>query len=152
MRHEQDNRPLVTRLSGVWPQVLCAALGFGAGLVNGLLGAAGGILLVTVLPWLPAPSFFCTAGEGVYRPLGRYLDRKDIFATALAVMLPVSAVSFLRYWLGGIRPDPAELAMLLLPAALGGLAGAWLLERISPRTLRLLFAGLVAVSGVRMLF
>ena len=152
MRHEQDNRPLVTRLSGVWPLVLCAALGFGAGLVNGLLGAAGGILLVTVLPWLPTPSFFCTAGEGVYRPLGRYLDRKDIFATALAVMLPVSAVSFLRYWLGGIRPDPAELAMLLLPATLGGLAGAWLLERISPRMLRLLFAGLVAISGVRMLF
>ena len=152
MSIKQDNRSMSARLSGLWPQVLCAALGFGAGLVNGLLGAAGGILLVTVLPCLPVPPFLCKTGEGVYRPLGRYLDGKDIFATALAVMLPVSAVSFLRYWLGGIRPDPAELTLLLLPAALGGLAGAWLLERISPRMLRLLFAGLVAVSGVRMLF
>lgn len=36
--------------------LLWAAVGLGAGFINGLLGAAGGILLVTALPYLPTPS------------------------------------------------------------------------------------------------
>lgn len=131
--------------------VLCGALGFGAGLLNGLLGAAGGILLVSLLPYLPAPVYPSVGSDSQRQPLGRYLDSRDIFAVALAVMLPVSAVSFVRYWLSGIRPEPSLLALILLPAALGGLLGARLLERLSPHMLRLIFALLIALSGIRML-
>ena len=47
---------------------------------------------------------------------------------------------------------PRSLLPLLLPAAAGGLLGAFLLERTSPRRLRRLFAAVILVSGIRMLF
>ena len=53
-------------------------LGFFAGLLNGLLGAGGGIILV----------------RGAEKVLGReYHDGRDIFANVLCVMLPLSDVS-----------------------------------------------------------
>ncbi|UKI12531.1 MAG: hypothetical protein L6V84_07565 [Oscillospiraceae bacterium] len=92
----------------------------GAGFINGLLGAAGGILLVTALPYLPTPSLL-SVGANPYGQAGA--DRRDLFASALAVMLPVSAVSALRYRLAGVDPLPRSLLPLLLPAAAGGTAG-----------------------------
>lgn len=128
--------------------ILLALTGIGAGLLNGLLGAAGGILLVAVLPRLTPPA-------KLYPPsvrLGLYHERRDILATALTVMLPVSAVSGIFYWLNGIRPSSALLLLLILPAAAGGLLGARLLGKLPDRVLRKLFAALVVVSGIRMLF
>ena len=113
------------------------------------LGAAGGILLVTALPYLPTPSLL-SVGANPYGQAGA--DRRDLFASALAVMLPVSAVSALRYRLAGVDPLPRSLLPRLLPAAAGGLLGAFLLERTSPRRLRRLFAAVILVSGIRMLF
>ena len=126
-----------------------AAVGLGAGFINGLLGAAGGILLVTALPYLPTPSLL-SVGANPYGQAGA--DRRDLFASALAVMLPVSAVSALRYRLAGVDPLPRSLLPLLLPAAAGGLLGAFLLERTSPRRLRRLFAAVILVSRIRVLF
>lgn len=129
--------------------LLWVAVGLGAGFINGLLGAAGGILLVSLVPLLPAPT---RLSIGV-NPYGQTCaDRRDLFATALAVMLPVSAISALRYWQAGIRPDASFLPALILPAAAGGFFGAFLLERTSPRLLRLLFAAVILISGIRMLF
>lgn len=128
--------------------ILLALTGIGAGLLNGLLGAAGGILLVAVLPRLTPPA-------KLYPPsvrLGLYHERRDILATALTVMLPISAVSGIFYWLNGIRPSSALLLLLILPAAAGGLLGARLLGKLPDRVLRKLFAALVVVSGIRMLF
>ena len=91
--------------------ILLALTGIGAGLLNGLLGAAGGILLVAVLPRLTPPA-------KLYPPsvrLGLYHERRDILATALTVMLPVSAVSGIFYWLNGIRPSPTLLLLLIQP-------------------------------------
>ena len=140
--------------------LLCACAGVGAGLLNGLLGAAGGILLVTVLPHLtlPAPLLArrdMTADKTGRRPRLRPRlrpERRDTFALALTVMLPVSAISLWRYISGGLLPDGAQLWWLILPAAAGGLLGAWLLDRLSPKKLRLLFALLIMVSGLRMMF
>lgn len=128
--------------------LLLALTGMGAGLLNGLLGAAGGILLVAVLPHLTPPA--C-----LYPPtvkLGLYHERRDILATALTVMLPVSGVSGIFYWLNGICPSPTLLLLLILPAAAGGLLGAKLLGRLPDRVLKKLFAALVVISGIRMLF
>lgn len=124
------------------PFILLSLAGFAAGLLNGLLGAAGGILLVAVLPRLALPSS--------YAPLHPQ-DRRDTLATALSVMLPVSAVSGLFYWLGGIRPSPALLLSLVLPAAAGGLLGAKLLSKIPAHLLRKIFAAVVVIAGIRML-
>lgn len=139
-----SSRPVGRALS--W--VLCALVGLGAGLLNGLLGAAGGILLVAALPRItpPAPLY------PPVLPLGVYHERRDVLATALAVMLPVSAVSGLFYWVGGIRPSPILLLSLVIPAAAGGLLGAKLLAKIPNRLLKKIFAAVVVIAGLRMLF
>lgn len=146
MIHRLSQPPTDRPRSGVrW--FLCALAGAGAGLLNGLLGAAGGILLVYVLPRLTPPTTLSPDG----RPIGEICERRDILATALSVMLPVSAVSWFFYWLGGVRSTPSLLPALLLPAAAGGLLGALLLGRLPDRLLRRLFAALVVASGLRML-
>ena len=121
-------------------------LGAAAGLFNGLLGAAGGILLALFLPHMALPSVLMGKGE-----VTTLEDRRDVLATSMAVMLPVSAVSGIFYLLRGIRPSPALLLSLILPSALGGLLGAILLGRLPDRIIRKIFALLVAVAGVRML-
>ena len=151
--HEVSEKPQGTSRSGggsgrmVW--LLWAIVGLAAGFINGLLGAAGGILLVSALPHLPVPTRL-SVGMNPFGQAGA--DRRDLFASALAVMLPVSAVSAFRYWQAGFHPAPSFLLPLLAPAAAGGVLGAYLLERTSPRFLRRLFAVVILVSGVRMLF
>ena len=137
-----------TRRPPALPWTLCALMGLGAGLLNGLLGAAGGILLVALLPRVTPPVPLYPPA----RPLGDLHERRDVLATALAVMLPVSAVSGMFYWLGGIRPSPTRLLSLILPAAAGGLLGAKLLAKIPNDLLKKIFAAVVVIAGLRMLF
>jgi uncharacterized membrane protein YfcA len=138
--------PAVTRARHPLSWLLCILTGFFAGLLNGLLGAAGGILLVAALPTLPLPTSLLPHGL-----LGRW-EKRDVLATALSVMLPVSAFSLLLYGMDGHLPYPAVLLSLLFPAALGGWLGARLLGRLSDRFIKKLFAAVVVVAGVRMLF
>jgi uncharacterized membrane protein YfcA len=107
------------------------ALGGVAGFLNGLLGAGGGILVVTGLGHL------CPDAP----------DPRSCYASAVAVMLPLSTLSLLRYARAGHLP-PFPLLSLLLPAALGGALGALLLRRLSPHALARLFSVLVLTSGV----
>ena len=141
MEKDRDGAVLRTVTVGV--------IGFCAGVINGLLGAAGGILLVYTFPLLlrkhtPLPVPFC----GATTPP---MERRDRLATSLAVMLPVTVVSFVSYWISGVTPDLSSLALLILPAMLGGVCGAWLLGRIRADFLKRMFALVVIVSGIRML-
>ena len=120
-------------------------LGFSAGVINGLLGAAGGILLVSVLPYLSPPSTF-------QMPRSCLEDSKDVMVTSLCVMLPITVVSAVLYWLRGNPIDLHLSAVIALPAAAGGLLGAYFLGKIPRGLLRKLFGLLVAVSGVRLLW
>lgn len=111
-------------------------LGFGAGLINGLLGAGGGILLV----------------KGAQRILPReYREGRDVFANALCVMLPLSAVSAIAYVLRG-SVHGLEFAPFILPALIGGIGGGLLLSIIDTGLLRLIFSALVVWSGITMIF
>ncbi|MBQ8398324.1 MAG: sulfite exporter TauE/SafE family protein [Clostridia bacterium] len=109
--------------------------GVGAGFINGLLGAGGGVVLVFVLA----------------AALGHEADGRDVYATALAVTLPVTLFSVWRY-AGAGTLDVTGFARFLLPAVLGGAAGGWLLDRIDVRVTKRIFAGIVIVSGLSMLF
>lgn len=112
-----------------------AAAGFVAGLINGLLGAGGGIIVVFALSWL----------------LSRQLDDgRDAFSNALAVMLPLSVISAVGYALRGVVQEE-KLAILVIPAVLGGLIGGILLYRIETRWVRVLFSAIVVWSGISML-
>lgn len=111
-------------------------LGFGAGLINGLLGAGGGILLV----------------KGAQRILPReYREGRDVFVNALCVMLPLSAVSAIAYVLRG-SVHGLDFAPFILPALIGGIGGGLLLSIIDTGLLRLIFSALVVWSGITMIF
>ncbi len=103
-----------------------------AGLVNGLLGAGGGIIAVFALRLAMAESG---------------AEEKDIFANALCVMLPLSAVSAFVYAASG-NLTTRGMGVYILPAVLGGVLGAFILGRMRPRGLRRLFGALVIYSGI----
>ena len=113
---------LITLLSGIL-----------AGMLNGFLGSGGGIILIFIM--------------GVLMP-----DRepKDVFATAVLSILPMSAVSAYFYHRGG-----GALAMEYAPyyasALFGGLLGAVLLDKISTTLLKTVFAALMLIAGFRAL-
>ncbi len=122
-------------MSGVMLIIFAALTGLLSGFVNGLLGAGGGIIAV----W------------GLGRMLrGSAAERRDIFANALAVMLPLSAVSAINYSLRGLE-DSRELGILVLPAVAGGICGALILDRISADWLKLIFSVIIIYSGITML-
>lgn len=102
------------------------------GLLNGLLGAGGGIVAL----W----SLSKALGEQVE-------DGRDLFANALCVTLPISAVSCLVYALrGSLSTD--GIGLYILPAILGGAAGGALLGKLRLGAVRTLFSVLVVVSGI----
>lgn len=112
------------------------AVGASAGFLNGLLGAGGGILLVYALSALNPDK----SPDGV----------RNNFAATIASVLPVTVLSAVLYAVDG-RMDLAAVSPLVLPALLGGFAGAWLLGRINTTLLKKLFAALVIYSGISML-
>lgn len=99
------------------------------GFLNGLLGTGGGILAVQQLK-------------------ARGCSPQEAHATALGLMLPLSALSLGAYWIQG-QGAPLEAWPLFVPALLGAVGGGWLLRRLSPQKLRLLFALLLLFSGLR---
>lgn len=108
------------------------AIGLCAGLLNGLLGAGGGILIVFGLRKLLK---------------GCLKEPRSIYPTAIAVMLPLSLLSVWQYARAGSL-ELARLGWLILPAIAGGAIGALLLRRLSVKVLSRLFAAVVLISGL----
>lgn len=105
--------------------------GFAVGLINGLLGAGGGLLAVPLL-----------------RSSG--LDTKAAHANSVATILPICVFSAGNYLLAG-RVEIPQIFPYLLWGLLGAVAGALLLPKIPQNILRRLFAGFVLWAGVRLL-
>lgn len=108
----------------------CGVIGALAGLANGLFGAGGGLFLVPLLSgWADLP-------------------QKKAFATSVAVVLPLSVVSAVVYFLHG------ELSLqAALPYVAGGAVGGFLSGRVFRRVplvwLRRAFGVLILYGGVR---
>jgi len=109
-----------------------AGAGLLAGIANGLLGAGGGIIAVFAL------AHFLRSGE---------YERRDLYANALCVMLPISAVSCLRYAAAGHLVTEG-FGVYALPAVAGGVVGGILLGRLRASALKRLFGLLVIYSGI----
>ena len=111
--------------------LLTAGAGLTIGLVNGLLGAGGGMIAVPLL-----------------KKLG--LEQKAAHANAVAIILPISVFSAVLY----IIKDYVTLnqALVYMPTGvLGSVAGTFLLKKISPLWLARIFGGFMIYAGVRLL-
>lgn len=117
--------------------LLLALCGLAAGLINGLLGAGSGILIAYALSAL-SPDL--------------RQDNRDLLANTTAIILPLSLVSAVSYFRSGLLTADTPLTRYLLPGILGGLVGAWLLDKLPQSTIRRLFGSIVLLSGMIMLF
>lgn len=110
-----------------------ALAGGAAGLVNGFFGGGGGMVLVPLL------ALWCGLGQ------------RKAFATSVAIILPLCALSAAIYLFRGGMDFGAAL-----PYLLGGLAGGFIGGRVFKRLnmvwLRRLFALLLLYGGVKALF
>ena len=113
-------------------EVKSIALGLGIGAANAIFGGGGGMLAVPAL-----------------RLLGH--QEKQAHATAIAVILPVSALSFLWYFLGGLY-DVNVLFPTAFGTVLGGILGAKILGLLPQKAVSYVFAVLQAVAGLWMFF
>lgn len=109
-----------------------ALAGAAAGLVNGFFGGGGGMVLVPLLV------LWCR------------LDQRRAFATSVAVILPLCALSAAVYlFRGGVELTGA--LPYLAGGLLGGLLGGRLFKGVSMTWLRRGFALLILYGGVRAL-
>ena len=106
------------------------AAGAAAGLTNGLFGGGGGSVLVPLLTRLCG------------------LDQRRAFATSVAVILPLCALSAALYlWKGGL--DLGAALPYLLGGALGGWAGGKWFRGVKLPWLKRAFGLLLIYGGVR---
>lgn len=101
-----------------------------AGVANGLFGSGGGLFLVPLL----------TSWVG--------LKQKHAFATSIAIIVPLSAVSLVVFWMqGGL--DFRTAWPYLIGGAAGGVLSGVFFKNMSAPLLRRLFGVLLLYGGIR---
>ena len=106
--------------------------GFFVGIINGLLGAGGGLLAVPAL-----------------KKLG--MDQKDAHRNAVAVILPLSIFSAALYLFRG-NVAVGDTLIFIPGGLIGAGVGTLLLKKISPKWLAVIFGAFMVYSGVRLFF
>jgi len=103
------------------------------GFINGFWGGGGGMVCVPVLAKILK------------------LPQKSAHATAILIMLPLSLVSGIIYFLNSSLAI-ATAGYVTAGFFVGGAAGALLLKKMNNIVLQFIFAGVIIVAGVRLLF
>ena len=116
---------MVKDLKKIMGRIACGSF---VGLANGLFGGGGGMLAVPLL-----------------EKLG--FSEKQAHATAILIILPVSALSFFLYAVRGLY-DFSVLIPTAIGVTAGGFLGAKLLTKISSLSVTLTFAFLQLLAGV----
>lgn len=106
--------------------------GLGAGIVNGLFGAGGGMVLVPLLTGLTT------------------LEDEEIFPSSVSIILPICLVS-LAFSLAGEELDWTAALPYLLGSGLGGIAAGLWGRRIPTKWLHRLLGVLILWGGIRYL-
>ena len=107
------------------------AAGSLAGVITGLLGAGGGIITVPLLK---------KAG----------LSQKESHCNAIAVILPITVFSAVIYLYKGYVT--LNDALIYMPTGvLGAVIGTFVLNKIKPKWLNIIFSALMIYAGVRLL-
>ena len=115
-------------------KVLLALVGAVCGFLNGFFGGGGGMIVVPMLSLILK------------------LEQKKSHATALAVILPVTAVSVIAYFIrGSVEVNALTLLIFSVSVTVGGFLGALLLKKASNGFLSKAFSVLMLVAGVKMI-
>lgn len=112
------------------PTVKYLVIGALAGVANGLFGSGGGLFLVPLL----------TSWTG--------MKQKHAFATSIAIIVPLSFVSLIVFWMrGGLDFNVAW--PYLIGGAVGGVLSGIFFKNVSATFLRRLFGALLLYGGIR---
>ncbi len=103
-----------------------------AGAVNGLFGAGGGMVLV--------PLLISYVG----------LEDKLAFSTAISIILPLSIVSIVVYWLNGTFPL-SQAWPYLIGGLAGGLLGGICFRKVSANFLHKALGLFILWGGIKLL-
>lgn len=114
------------------PRLAAALCGGAAGIANGMLGAGGGMLLIPLMRLFHLP------------------DDRELFATAIAVMLPISLVSFLICLCRG-SVDVLSALPYCAGGLIGGLLGGLFYKKIPTKWLHRALGIFILWGGVRLL-
>lgn len=112
--------------------VLCVC-GIIIGFVNGFFGGGGGMICVPIL-------------ERVL-----HLSDKYSHATAIVIILPISFVSAVIYFLSG-NLETIPFLTVGTGVVLGGIAGAFALKFLPSKVIRIIFVFIMLAGGIRLLF
>ena len=105
--------------------------GIAVGVVNGLMGAGGGMLAVPLL-----------------KKTG--LDQRKAQANAIAVILPISVVSAVMYLMRG-SVQISDAPPFIPGGIIGTILGTFLLSKLPTKWLKKIFAIFMLWAGVRLL-
>ncbi len=109
-------------------------LGVAAGSLSGLVGIGGGIVIVPALVF------------------GLGLSQQTAQGTSLAVLsLPVVGLGAWQYYRNG-HMDISAALVIAIGFVVGGLFGGKLANALPAETIRKVFAGMLLVVGVKLLF
>ena len=109
-----------------------AAIGTAGGIFSGLLGVGGGSVIVPVLIiWL---------GYGAREATG---------TSMMAIVVIAAVAALLQAFYGNV--DPANAALVGVPAIAGAFAGTALQQRIPERLIAVLFAVLLVVIAIELI-
>ncbi len=103
-----------------------------SGFVSGFFGAGGGVVLIFALSLLMK-------------------NKKNVFAQTVLITASFALVSAAIYQLNGNLPFGIALRYVL-PAAIGGALGAFLLTRLKLKLVKRVFAITVILGGMIMIF
>lgn len=112
-------------------KIISAFFGILIGLVNGTVGAGGGLFAVPMIK-------------------SRGTPLKESHSTAVAVLLPISLVSVLSYIRAG-HVNFSDASPYIIPSVIGAVVGTYLLQKIPTALLKKIFAGFMLYAGVRLL-
>ena len=109
-------------------------IGSGAiiGFLNGFFGGGGGMVCVPIL-------------QKVLN-----LDAKHSHATAILVIFPLSVISSCIYIFNGLI-DSFPLLTVGLGVVVGGIIGAFALKFLPPKAVRLIFALIMFLGGIKLI-
>ena len=102
-------------------------------MINGLFGAGGGLLCVFALKNFTK------------------LEDKQSHATVLAIILPLTLISIVIYSFNGNIDFITSLPYIIGGIA-GAPAGAWLLSKLPTGIIKKIFAVIIIITSIKMLF